>query len=110
MACMLDADHCIFLIKKVPDITPRVALQDCFMSAIVLGELEYGVAHSHADRRERNQEALLDFLVAVHVLPVTEAVSEAYGQVRAALQQVGTPIAQTIRGLLPMRWHWSYHW
>ena len=63
------------------------ALQDCYISAIVLGELEYGLANSAEARREQNRQALLDFVSAVQTLPLTESVSEMYGQVRAALKK-----------------------
>ena len=87
MQTMLDADTCIYLIKKAPGIKPQVALQDCFISTIVLGELEYGVANSHPQRREQNRQALLDFLSGVRTLPVTDDVAQLYGQVRIAVRQ-----------------------
>lgn len=87
MQCMLDADTCIYLIKKAAGMSPKSALQDCYISVIVLGELEYGVANSHANRREQNRQALLDFLSAVQALPITESVSETYGHVRAKLKK-----------------------
>ena len=87
MQCMLDADTCIYLIKKAPGIKPQAALQDCFISTIVLGELEYGVANSHPNRHEQNQQALLDFLSGVRTLPVTDEVAQRYGQVRIAVKQ-----------------------
>jgi len=87
MQCMLDTDTCVYLIKKAPGLKPQSALQDCYVSAIVLGELEYGVANSAEARREQNRQALLDFISAVQTLPLTESVSEMYGQVRAALKK-----------------------
>ena len=87
MQCMLDTDTCVYLIKKAPGLKPQFALQDCYVSAIVLGELEYGVANSAEARREQNRQALLDFISAVQTLPLTESVSEMYGQVRAALKK-----------------------
>jgi tRNA(fMet)-specific endonuclease VapC len=87
MQCMLDTDTCVYLIKKAPGMKPQSALQDCYISAIVLGELEYGVANSAETRREQNQQALLDFISAIQTLPLTESVSEMYGQVRAALKK-----------------------
>jgi len=87
MQCMLDTDTCVYLIKKAPGWKPQSALQDCYISAIVLGELEYGVANSAETRREQNRQALLDFVSAVQTLPLTESVSEMYGQVRAALKK-----------------------
>jgi len=87
MQCMLDTDTCVYLIKKAPGLKPQSALQDCYVSAIVLGELEYGVANSAEARREQNRQALLDFISAVQTFPLTENVSETYGQVRAALKK-----------------------
>ncbi len=87
MRCMLDTDTCIHLIKRNSRIKPQSALSDCFVSTIVQGELEFGVANSQADRREHNYEALLDFLTAIQVLPVTESVAQTYGEIRAALKQ-----------------------
>ena len=87
MQCMLDTDTCVYLIKKAPGLKPQSALQDCYISAIVLGELEYGLANSAEARREQNRQALLDFVSAVQTLPLTESVSEMYGQVRAALKK-----------------------
>ena len=56
MQCMLDTDTCVYLIKKAPGLKPQSALQDCYISAIVLGELEYGVANSAEARREQNRQ------------------------------------------------------
>jgi tRNA(fMet)-specific endonuclease VapC len=52
-----------------------------------LGELEYGVANSAETRREQNRQALLDFISAVQLLPLTESVSETYGQLRTSLKK-----------------------
>lgn len=87
MQCMLDTDTCVYLIKKAPGLKPQSALQDCYISTIVLGELEYGVANSAETRREQNRQALLDFISAVQLLPLTESVSETYGQLRTSLKK-----------------------
>ncbi|MBT4521513.1 MAG: type II toxin-antitoxin system VapC family toxin [Halieaceae bacterium] len=87
MQCMLDTDTCVYLIKKAPGLKPQSALEDCYISTIVLGELEYGVANSSEARREQNRQALLDFISAVQILPLTESVSETYGQLRATLKK-----------------------
>ncbi len=81
MQCMLDTDTCIYVIKRAPGIKPKVALENCCVSTVVLGELEYGVANSHPNRREQNEEALLDFLCCIHILPVTDVVAKWYGTV-----------------------------
>ena len=87
MQCMLDTDTCVYLIRKAPGLKPKSILQDCHVSVIVLGELEYGVANSHETRREQNRQALLDFVSAVQISPLTESVSEMYGQVRAEIKK-----------------------
>ena len=87
MQCMLDTDTCVDLIKKAPGLKPGSALEDCYISTIVLGELEYGVANSAEARQEQNRQALLDFISAIQILPLTENVSETYGQLRATLKK-----------------------
>jgi tRNA(fMet)-specific endonuclease VapC len=86
MQCMLDTDTCVYLIRQAPGLKPKSTLQDCHISAIVLGELEYGVANSHETRREQNRQALLDFISAVQISPLTESVAEMYGQVRTEMK------------------------
>lgn len=87
MQCMLDTDTCVYLIRKAPGLKPKSILHDCHVSVIVLGELEYGVANSQETRREQNRQALLDFVSAVQISPLTESVSEMYGQVRAEIKK-----------------------
>ena len=86
MRCMLDADTCVLLIQRDPRIHPQAALNDCILSTIVLGELEYAVADSSPGLREQNKLALLDFVSATRVLRVTDSVSEKYGEIRAQLK------------------------
>ena len=83
MKAMLDTDSCIYLINRKPGMKPRAALHDCCISAIVLGELEYGILKSQ--RPEKNRERLLSFLGSIAVLPVGEAESAAYAEIRVAL-------------------------
>jgi tRNA(fMet)-specific endonuclease VapC len=61
------------------------------ISSIVLFELRYGVAKSA--RPERNAQRLADFLGGViSVLPFEPADAEEAGDIRARLEQAGTPI------------------
>ena len=92
MQCMLDTDHCVYLIKCSPMITPQAPMHDCYISAIVAGELQVGVAKSQESRRQQNGQALLDFLSEVRILPVDEQVVETYGDVRAYLEASGQRI------------------
>ena len=92
MQCMLDTDHCVYLIRRSPLITPQTPMNDCFISAIVAAELQAGVAKSHESRRAQNRQALLDFLSVVRILPVDEQVVETYGDVCAYLETSGQRI------------------
>lgn len=61
------------------------------ISSIVLFELRYGAAKS--TRPERNAQRIADFLAGpIEVLPFEPADAEEAGEIRAALERVGTPI------------------
>ncbi len=92
MPCMLDADHCVYLIKGSPLVTPKVPMGDCLISAIVAGELHTGVAKSDESRRSWNRQALADFLSTVRVAPIDEHIVETYAEVRAYLEASGQRI------------------
>ena len=47
MSVMLDSDACIHIMKRDPRIKLKAALSECGISQIVLGELEFGVMHTH---------------------------------------------------------------
>ena len=89
MQCMLDTDHCAYLVKRSPLIVPLAPMNDCFISAIVTVELQVGVAKSHEFRREQNRLALLDYSSMVSILSVDEQAVETYGYVRAYLEASG---------------------
>lgn len=62
------------------------------LPVIVLGEYRYGLARSS---RRTVLESLLDLLAAKSiVLPVDEAASRAYAEVREELRAAGTPIPE----------------
>jgi tRNA(fMet)-specific endonuclease VapC len=61
------------------------------ISAIVLFELQYGAAKSA--RPDRNAERIVDFLAGpIEVLPFDSEDAEEAGDIRAALERMGTPI------------------
>jgi len=97
MAYLLDADTCIYAIKRRP---PQVA-QRLFavleadpslvaISSITLSELEYGVCKS-ADP-DRNRLALVKFLMPMDILPYGPGAAAAYGRLRALLERQGQTI------------------
>jgi len=89
MRYLFDTDFCIHIIKKKPaTVLERLmglSVDDVAISAITLGELEYGVKRSvHC---EQNQEALAAFISPLNVLPFDSEVASYYGDVRADLEQ-----------------------
>ena len=91
---MLDTDSCIALIKNRPvSMRSRLSLltpEEVGISSIVAAELWFGVANSQ--KRKKNEAALKDFLEFVTLLDWPCEASLLYGQVRAQLQKLGTPI------------------
>lgn len=94
MTYMLDTNLCIYAMKNKP---PQVLQQlkakaedGICISSITLAELEYGMMHS--SNPARNRQALLRFLVPFAVLPFDGDAASEYGDVRAHLQGMGTPI------------------
>ena len=91
MKIMLDTDICIYLIKHNPPIVlehfEKYHVGDIGISSITLSELRYGVAKSL--HREKNYEALEEFLIPLEVIPFDEKAAETYGDLRAALEQSG---------------------
>jgi tRNA(fMet)-specific endonuclease VapC len=94
MRFMLDTDSCIALIKRKPvGILRKITSLgpgDVGISMITLAELRYGVAKSA--QKERNSQALDEFLLPLEIADFDETAADAYGKVRAALEKAGTPI------------------
>ncbi len=90
---LLDTNICIYLINaKPPAVLERFKqhrLGDIGVCSVVAAELAYGVAKSGS---ARNREALQLFLAPLVILPFDEAAAWAYGQLRADLERLGTPI------------------
>ena len=59
---MLDTDTCIYAMSRAVGFEPKLPLQDCVISVVVFGELEWGVLRS--ERVERNRDALDQWLAA----------------------------------------------
>jgi tRNA(fMet)-specific endonuclease VapC len=97
MKLMLDTNVVIAVVNGKPAAV-RVKLEaaleggaEVSISAIVLFELEYGVAKSN--RPEKNAERLRAFLSGpVDVRPFEAEDATSAGEIRAALEQSGTPI------------------
>ena len=94
MRFMLDTDSCIALIKRKPakmlDKLTSHAPGDVGLSTVSLAELRYGVAKSA--QKERNSQALDEFLLTLEIADFDEMSAGSCGEVRAALENAGTPI------------------
>lgn len=84
MKIMLDTDSCIYLINRRKGMTPQAPMYDCGISAVVLGELEFGILNSQ--RPDANRERLLNFLGSVSVLPLGEAEAMVYASIRLKMK------------------------
>lgn len=91
---LLDSDVFSLMVKGRDDALNQrmetLAKGEAALSVITTGEFFYGVAHAPVSAlREKRAQRLIDFF---GVLPITEEVSAAYGQIRADLRAKGTPI------------------
>ena len=91
---LLDTNICIYLIKsKSESLLERIESEDAyniFISSISVGELEYGIAKSHYP--DKNRIALVEFLSSFEIIPFTDIDAQAFGNIRAYLNKIGTPI------------------
>jgi len=94
MIVMLDTNTCIALIKRKPVHTlqqfSEYQVGDIGISAVTLAELRYGVSKSQ--HQATNQAALDEFIMPLEVAAFDEPATDAYGELRAALEKQGTPI------------------
>lgn len=94
MIYMLDTNICIYAMKKKPEKVLRRLKEELddgvCISSITLAELEYGMKHS--SNPAKNEQALLRFLVPFSILPFGSTAASEYGEIRAYLQDQGTPI------------------
>lgn len=91
---LLDTNICIYIAKhNPPEVRQRFArhnAQVLAMSVITWGELNHGAEKSQ--RRVQTLATLQTLASLIQVVPLSEAVGQHYGQIRSALEQVGTPI------------------
>ncbi|TNM70724.1 type II toxin-antitoxin system VapC family toxin [Deinococcus radiopugnans ATCC 19172] len=94
MRYLLDTNICIFIIKNKPAMV-RERLDglrpgEVGLSAVTEAELLHGVYKSA--RVDHNLAAVLDFASQLVVVPFDSQVTDAYGRIRARLEQIGQPI------------------
>ena len=92
MTVMLDTNTCIWVMNRDPRLAPENLQNECLISQVVLGELEFGVFNSDENHQAQNRAALDDFLGNVLIAALSNEVAREYGRIRARLKQQGTLI------------------
>lgn len=91
---LLDTNICIYLTKhQHPALTERflnLAENEVAMSVITFGELQFGAQKSQ--HRSKVLQSLDKLSAVIPVLEMQKEVGLIYGEIRATLQQKGTPI------------------
>ena len=94
MRYLLDTNICIYIIKRSPahvhERFTHLSVGDIGVSSITFCELQFGVSNSA--NPEKNQFALTEFLGPLDVLDFPSGAALPYGEIRAHLQRMGTPI------------------
>ncbi|MBT9316484.1 type II toxin-antitoxin system tRNA(fMet)-specific endonuclease VapC [Leptothoe spongobia] len=94
MKYLLDTNICIYIIKrKPPEVFNRFRsceVGDIGLSTITVAELTHGTQKSR--QPDKNQAALDQFLLPLEIVDFDIAAAQAYGSIRAQLEQQGTPI------------------
>ena len=94
MKVMLDTNTCIAIIRqKSPQVLRRFRAYspgDVGISWVTLAELEFGISKSR--HSAKNQAALDEFMLPLELANFDRDTARVYGQVRAALENAGTPI------------------
>jgi tRNA(fMet)-specific endonuclease VapC len=90
---LLDTNILIAALKGRPEVRSRLEslpLSAMRLSAIVLGELEFGAEKSA--HRERNRTRLATLVQRLELVGVDHDITRHYAKVRAMLERQGTPI------------------
>jgi len=94
MRYMLDTNICIYLIKRQPreviDKFQGIAPGEIAISSVTVAEMMYGVAKSL--HKDKNKSALESFLAPLEIVDFDFTAAQHYGNVRAFLEKLGTPI------------------
>ncbi len=95
MKYLLDTNICIFLINEKPrnvlEVFEQHPIDEFGISSITHAELQYGIAKS--THKEKNQNALDEFLLPLTILPFHgERLVACYGEIRTLLESKGETI------------------
>ena len=91
---LLDTNICVAVIRlRSPRVLARLQTMtpgSVGVSIITVSELQFGAAKSQ--NPQRNRQALEQFLLPLEILDYDSAAATFYGDVRARLEKIGTPI------------------
>ena len=91
MRYLLDTNICIYILNRRPLSVIRrfksFEIGDIGISSITVSELYYGAQKSQ--RPEENLQRIFAFLMPFEIIPYDEAAANAYGRIRAMLEQKG---------------------
>jgi tRNA(fMet)-specific endonuclease VapC len=94
MKYLLDTNICIYLINgKFEYLIDRIqshGIESIGISTITVAELEFGIAKSDIEFRDRNRDALFEFLLPFSILDFDTRAAFEYGNIRADLSNRGT--------------------
>lgn len=94
MKCMLDTNIIVYAKNSRPEIVLQkfqaYSPADLCISAITMGELEYGICNS--SKPGQNRLALLTFLSGIEIVPFDANAAREYGLIRFDLKRRGEPI------------------
>lgn len=93
MRYLLDTNTCIAFLKNNAQVVShiqRVGVDSLCLCSVVKAELWFGACKS--ERVEHNQQKLRAFFEVFDSLPFDDLAVENYGDIRAKLSKVGTPI------------------
>lgn len=90
---LLDTNVVVAHFRNDPELTARLkATPGIYIPWVVLGELYYGAMR--AQRRDAQMALIRDFLQTATLLLPDRSTSERYGEVKAELARMGTPIPE----------------
>jgi len=93
MSYLLDTNTLIYYFKGMGNVAGRLLTTppgEIALSAIVLFELEVGIAKSMAPRKRKTQ--LQEFALLVNIIPFDAAAAKSASKIRAKLEKRGVPI------------------
>ncbi len=94
MKSILDTNVCIQILKGTSQLIKtriaNISNEDIALPSVVRFELSYGANKSQ--NPEKKQALIPEFLGSFSSIPLDDQIAEKCGEIRAALERVGTPI------------------